>query len=208
MRRRHRATFLPQVWDALTDAGDFLGQLKRKAGLPPDFWSDEIRTLSVSGRKVARAGTRAGGAVMSEDHRANYWRRTDDGRMQCDVCPRDCRLHEGQRGACFVRMREGDRDGADDLWAFVGLLHRSDREEAAQSFLPGLKRAVVRHRRLQPRLQVLPELGHQQDRATWTAWPTRPRPEAIAAGAAQARLPERRLHLQRSGDLSPNTRWM
>ena len=33
----------------------------------------------------------------------------DDGRLQCDLCPRDCRLHEGQRGACFVRMRERDR---------------------------------------------------------------------------------------------------
>ena len=32
----------------------------------------------------------------------------DDGRMQCDLCPRDCRLHEGQRGACFVRQRVGD----------------------------------------------------------------------------------------------------
>jgi len=31
-----------------------------------------------------------------------------DGRLQCDLCPRDCRLHEGQRGACFVRQREGD----------------------------------------------------------------------------------------------------
>jgi pyruvate formate lyase activating enzyme len=31
-----------------------------------------------------------------------------DGRMQCDLCPRDCRLHEGQRGACFVRQRVGD----------------------------------------------------------------------------------------------------
>jgi len=29
--------------------------------------------------------------------------------MQCDLCPRDCRLHEGQRGACFVRMRDHDR---------------------------------------------------------------------------------------------------
>jgi pyruvate formate lyase activating enzyme len=29
--------------------------------------------------------------------------------MQCDLCPRDCRLHEGQRGACFVRMRSNDR---------------------------------------------------------------------------------------------------
>ncbi len=30
-----------------------------------------------------------------------------DGRMQCDLCPRDCRLHDGQRGACFVRARQG-----------------------------------------------------------------------------------------------------
>jgi len=35
-----------------------------------------------------------------------YWRRLDDGRVQCDVCPRRCRLHEGQRGLCFVRGRE------------------------------------------------------------------------------------------------------
>ena len=41
-------------------------------------------------------------------HPTRYWRETEDGRIQCDVCPRDCKLHEGQRGACFVRMREGD----------------------------------------------------------------------------------------------------
>lgn len=35
---------------------------------------------------------------------ARYWHRLDDGRLQCDLCPRDCRLHEGQRGACFVRQ--------------------------------------------------------------------------------------------------------
>src|ERR1700688_2273160 len=33
-----------------------------------------------------------------------WWHMLDDGRMQCDLCPRDCRLHEGQRGACFVRQ--------------------------------------------------------------------------------------------------------
>ena len=38
-----------------------------------------------------------------------YWHWLDDGRMQCDLCPRDCRLHEGQRGACFVRMRQADQ---------------------------------------------------------------------------------------------------
>ncbi len=40
---------------------------------------------------------------------ARWWHAIEDGRLQCDLCPRDCRLHEGQRGACFVRMREGDR---------------------------------------------------------------------------------------------------
>ncbi len=40
---------------------------------------------------------------------ARWWHATQDGRLQCDLCPRDCRLHEGQRGACFVRMREGNR---------------------------------------------------------------------------------------------------
>ena len=32
-----------------------------------------------------------------------YWHKLDDGRIQCDVCPRLCRLREGQRGFCFVR---------------------------------------------------------------------------------------------------------
>ncbi len=40
----HRsATFLPQVWESLPHPRDFLAQLKRKAGLPPGFWSAEIR---------------------------------------------------------------------------------------------------------------------------------------------------------------------
>jgi len=36
-----------------------------------------------------------------------YWHRLDDGRVQCDVCPRFCKLHEGQRGLCFVRGNRG-----------------------------------------------------------------------------------------------------
>ncbi len=39
---------------------------------------------------------------------ARYWHMRNDGRIQCDLCPRDCKLHEGQRGACFVRGRAGD----------------------------------------------------------------------------------------------------
>ena len=37
-----------------------------------------------------------------------HWHALDDGRVQCDLCPRLCRLHEGQRGLCFVRARHGD----------------------------------------------------------------------------------------------------
>lgn len=46
--------------------------------------------------------------MAAENYPARYWHRLDDGRIQCDLCPRDCRLHEGQRGACFVRKREND----------------------------------------------------------------------------------------------------
>lgn len=38
----------------------------------------------------------------------NYWSVLANGRIQCDVCPRHCKLNDGQRGMCFVRMRQGD----------------------------------------------------------------------------------------------------
>lgn len=36
-----------------------------------------------------------------------YWHSLDDGRIQCDLCPRDCKIKPGQRGLCFVRANEG-----------------------------------------------------------------------------------------------------
>ncbi|MBF7729090.1 AmmeMemoRadiSam system protein B [Pseudomonas sp. N040] len=41
--RHARGTFLPQVWDSLPRPAEFLAQLKRKAGLPADFWHAELR---------------------------------------------------------------------------------------------------------------------------------------------------------------------
>jgi pyruvate formate lyase activating enzyme len=38
-----------------------------------------------------------------------YWHKLEDGRIQCDVCPRFCKLHEGQRGMCFVRGNHNDQ---------------------------------------------------------------------------------------------------
>jgi pyruvate formate lyase activating enzyme len=43
---------------------------------------------------------------MASTVRTKYWHRLDDGRVQCDVCPRACKLRDGQRGLCFVRACE------------------------------------------------------------------------------------------------------
>ncbi|OGB51865.1 MAG: AMMECR1 domain-containing protein [Burkholderiales bacterium RIFOXYC12_FULL_60_6] len=40
---RYRSTFLPQVWEQLPDAGEFMAHLKHKAGLAPDFWAPGVR---------------------------------------------------------------------------------------------------------------------------------------------------------------------
>ncbi len=45
---------------------------------------------------------------MSTAFPARWWHRLEDGRVQCDLCPRDCKLHDGQRGFCFVRQRVGE----------------------------------------------------------------------------------------------------
>ncbi len=39
-------------------------------------------------------------------HPARYWHAMEDGRLQCDLCPRDCKIAPGQRGLCFVRAHE------------------------------------------------------------------------------------------------------
>ena len=47
--------------------------------------------------------------MMSETFPGKYWHTLDDGRIQCDLCPRYCKLREGQRGMCFVRARQDDQ---------------------------------------------------------------------------------------------------
>jgi pyruvate formate lyase activating enzyme len=49
------------------------------------------------------------GNDLSAAYPGRWWHLLEDGRLQCDLCPRDCKLHEGQRGACFVRQRIDDR---------------------------------------------------------------------------------------------------
>jgi AmmeMemoRadiSam system protein A len=57
--RGHCATFLPQVWEQLPQPHEFLGALKRKAGLRADFWADDLRLSRYRVRKFAQSGATA-----------------------------------------------------------------------------------------------------------------------------------------------------
>lgn len=60
---KRRGLFLPQVWDQLPDPADFLAHLKRKAGLPMDYWSDSLRAE----RFITRG-------ISSKDHNpTGFW---------------------------------------------------------------------------------------------------------------------------------------
>ncbi|MBE2258752.1 MAG: AmmeMemoRadiSam system protein A [Rhodobacteraceae bacterium] len=48
---RRRATFLPQVWASLADPRQFLAELKVKAGLPADFWDEQLTLARYGARK-------------------------------------------------------------------------------------------------------------------------------------------------------------
>jgi uncharacterized protein, PH0010 family len=50
-----RGTFLPQVWGHFSDTASFLRQLKQKAGLPADFWHDDIRLQRYSVEKFKQS---------------------------------------------------------------------------------------------------------------------------------------------------------
>ncbi|MER7276817.1 AmmeMemoRadiSam system radical SAM enzyme [Dactylosporangium sp. NPDC000244] len=66
-----------------------------------------------------------------------HWHRLEDGRVQCDVCPRNCRLHEGQRGFCFVRQREGDEIVLTTYGKSSGFCVDPIEKKPLNHFLPG-----------------------------------------------------------------------
>jgi pyruvate formate lyase activating enzyme len=66
-----------------------------------------------------------------------WWTRLEDGRVRCDVCPRACSLHEGQRGLCFVRMREGDRIVLTTYGRSSGFCIDPIEKKPLNHFLPG-----------------------------------------------------------------------
>jgi pyruvate formate lyase activating enzyme len=68
---------------------------------------------------------------------ARWWHKLEDGRIQCDLCPRDCRLHDGQRGLCFVRAREGDKMVLTTYGRSSGFCVDPIEKKPLNQFLPG-----------------------------------------------------------------------
>jgi pyruvate formate lyase activating enzyme len=66
-----------------------------------------------------------------------HWHRLPDGRVQCDVCPRACRLHEGQRGLCFVRGRVQDQIVLSSYGRSSGFCVDPVEKKPLNHFLPG-----------------------------------------------------------------------
>jgi len=68
---------------------------------------------------------------------ARYWHATGDGRIQCDLCPRACRLPDGGRGACFVRVRRGDEIVLTTYGRSTGFCLDPIEKKPLNHFLPG-----------------------------------------------------------------------
>jgi pyruvate formate lyase activating enzyme len=66
-----------------------------------------------------------------------YWQTLADGRVQCDICPRHCRLGEGQRGLCFVRARENDQIVLKTYGRSSGFCVDPIEKKPLNHFLPG-----------------------------------------------------------------------
>ncbi len=66
-----------------------------------------------------------------------WWTTLADGRVQCDVCPRRCKLHEGQHGLCFVRARQHDEIVLTTYGRSSGFCVDPIEKKPLNHFLPG-----------------------------------------------------------------------
>jgi len=66
-----------------------------------------------------------------------YWHGLDDGRVQCDLCPRFCKLKEGQRGLCFVRANQQNKIVLTSYGLSSGFCIDPIEKKPLNHFLPG-----------------------------------------------------------------------
>lgn len=66
-----------------------------------------------------------------------FWRKLDDGRVQCEVCPRFCKLKNGQQGLCFVRACENDQIVLNTYGRSSGFCIDPVEKKPLNHFMPG-----------------------------------------------------------------------
>ncbi|MEQ1528632.1 MAG: AmmeMemoRadiSam system radical SAM enzyme [Methylococcales bacterium] len=75
--------------------------------------------------------------ISSDTVTTRYWHGLADGRVQCDLCPRFCKLHEGQRGLCFVRMNQNNQLVMTSYGRSSGFAIDPIEKKPLNHFLPG-----------------------------------------------------------------------
>jgi len=73
----------------------------------------------------------------TSDYPARWWTLLPDGRMECRLCPRFCKLQENQRGFCFVRQRTGDKMVLTTYGRSSGFCVDPIEKKPLNHFLPG-----------------------------------------------------------------------
>ena len=75
--------------------------------------------------------------IESSTVKTKYWHLLDDGRVQCDLCPRECKLHEGQQGLCFVRENQNNEIVLTTYGRSSGFCIDPIEKKPLNHFLPG-----------------------------------------------------------------------
>jgi pyruvate formate lyase activating enzyme len=75
--------------------------------------------------------------LTQSDYHGRWWTMLPDGRIECRLCPRFCKLNEGQRGFCFVRQRVSDRMVLTTYGRSSGFCVDPIEKKPLNHFLPG-----------------------------------------------------------------------
>ena len=126
-------------------------------------------------------------------HATHHWHALPDGRVQCDVCPRHCRLREGQRGLCFVRMRQGGEVVLTTYGRSSGFCVDPIEKKPLNHFLPGTSVLSFGTAGCNLACKFCQNWDISTSRASGHAWPTPrrprsspPRPRVSAAAASRS----------------------
>jgi pyruvate formate lyase activating enzyme len=98
-----------------------------------------MRVIPLNSRKIDHIYTNYScrSYFQMDNFPTRYWHVLEDQRIQCDLCPRYCRLREGQQGLCFVRKRVDDRIVLTTYGRSSGFCVDPIEKKPLNHFLPG-----------------------------------------------------------------------